>query len=822
MSERNDSQLSLLDRPKAPEPADAPADAPPDAPPPPPRPGPTEVALHETTRQRYLNYALSVITSRALPDIRDGLKPVQRRILYAMFHNLHLHADGRFRKSAAVVGEVMAKYHPHGDQAIYDAMVRMAQSFALRYPLVDGHGNFGSLDGDPPAAMRYTEAKLQRLASELLAELKQETVDTRATYDGSTEEPVVLPAQVPQLLINGSTGIAVGMATNIPPHNLGEVIQALTALIDDSSLGLDELLTMVPGPDFPTGGRIETGPADIRTIYETGQGPVTMAGEYHVEPGGGRKIAVITSIPYGIKKGDLISKIAEQIVRKKVPQILDVRDESTDDVRIVLELKRGTKPEVAMAFLYKHTPLRCNFHVNLTCLVPTDNPQVAGPARVDLKTVLTSFLAFRMEVVTRRFEFQLRELEKRIHLLEGFEKVFDALDEAIRIIRKAEEKKDASTKLRKRFDLTEIQAEAVLETKLYKLSRLEIQSIREELAIKRAEATRIREILANEVMRWEVIRGELERIRSEYADERRTKLEQPAAIAAFDPEAYIVKEDAWVIVTRDGWIKRQRGFSEVSAIRVREEDEVRWLMRGSSRECLCLFTDQGSCYVIRIADVPATTGYGEPVQRFFAFADGERVIGALLTEPRILPDAPEGAEDYGWPLLLAVTRGGKCVRIPLGPHSTPSTKTGRRYIRLDPKRPDDGVLGVVVTVGDELMCLATENARCLIFPVDEVNVLAGVGRGVQAIKLPADDRVLGFTLTTAARQGLEVETPRGARLVVRTTKYEVTRRGGRGRQMLKRDRLVRVVRPPIVPQTWGEVTDSGSHRAVGVGGDDEA
>ena len=781
-----------------------------------------DVALHETTRQRYLNYALSVITSRALPDIRDGLKPVQRRILYAMFHNLHLHADARFRKSAAVVGEVMAKYHPHGDQAIYDAMVRMAQSFALRYPLVDGHGNFGSLDGDPPAAMRYTEARLQRLAGELLAELKQETVDTRATYDGAMEEPVVLPAQVPQLLINGSTGIAVGMATNIPPHNLGEVLNALTSLIDDPEMDLDALLELVPGPDFPTGGRVETTPENIRTIYETGAGPITMAGEYSVEPGGGRKLAVITSIPYGIKKADLISKIAEQIVRKKVPQILDVRDESTDDVRIVLEIKRGSDPEAAMAYLYKHTPLRTNFHVNLTCLVPTDNPQVAGPARVDLKTVLTCFLDFRMEVVTRRFEYQLRELEKRIHILEGFEKVFDALDEAIRIIRKAENKKDAGLKLRRRFGLTEIQAEAVLETKLYKLSRMEIRSIREELAEKRAEAARIRDILANETIRWEIIRGELERIRNEYADERRTKLEQPAVVVEFDPEEYIVKEDSWVIVTRGGWLKRQRGFSEVSAIRVREEDEVKWLMRGSSRECLCLFTDQGACYVIRVADVPATTGYGEPVQRFFAFADGEKVVSALLTDPRILPDAPEGAEDFGWPLLLAVTRAGKCVRIPMGPHRTPSTKTGRKYVRLDPKRKDDAVLGVLATVGDENVCLATEDARCLIFPVDEVNVLSGVGRGVQAIKLSPDDAVLGFTTATAARQGLEVETPRGARLVVRTTKYEVTRRGGRGRQMLKRDRLVRVVPQPVAPQTWGEVTDSGSHRAVGVGGEDEA
>jgi len=795
MADNPDSQLSLLGSRQAP-----PAD-PPD-PPDPPELGTDEVALHETTRQRYLNYALSVITSRALPDIRDGLKPVQRRILYAMFHNLHLAPDGRFRKSAAVVGEVMAKYHPHGDQAIYDAMVRMAQSFSLRYPLVDGHGNFGSLDGDPPAAMRYTEAKLQRLSLDLLSELKKKVVDVRDTYDGSTEEPVVLPAQVPQLLINGSTGIAVGMATNIPPHNLGEVVEALVALIDDPDLELDEIMEIVPGPDFPTGCRIETGSKAMRSMYETGGGPVIMAGEYEVEVIDRRKYAVITSIPYGLKKADLIGKIAELIVRKKVPQIVDIRDESTDDVRIVLELKGRANPEVAMAYLYKHTPLRSNFHVNLTCLVPTDNPQVAGPAKVDLKTVLTAFLTFRMEVVTRRFEFELAELERRIHILEGFAKVFDALDVAIRIIRESEDKRDASMRLQERFDLDEIQAEAVLETKLYKLARMEIQAILDELEAKQAEADRIRMILSSEGMRWEVIRSELESIRSRYADDRRSKLERAATVEAFDPEAYIVRENAWVIVTRDGWIKRQRGWKDVSAIRAREDDEVRWLMRGSTRECVALFTDMGACYVMRIADVPATTGYGEPVQRFFNFADGEKVIGAAVTDARSLPEAPEGAEDHGWPLMLAVTRKGKCLRFPLTPHATPSTKGGRRYVRLSGK--GDGVVAVVVTVGHENVCLATHKTRCLIFPVDEVNVLAGAGKGVQAIKLAGNDHVLGYTLASAARQGCEVETNRGASIIVRTTKYEVTKRGGRGRQMLKRGTCTRWVQGPVQPVSWGE------------------
>ncbi len=778
---------------------------------------PQDVALHETTRQRYLNYAMSVITSRALPDIRDGLKPVQRRILYAMFHNLHLTSDARYRKSAAVVGEVMAKYHPHGDSAVYDTIVRMAQPFSMRYMLVDGQGNFGSIDGDSAAAMRYTEAKLQDLAVGLLGELKKNVVETRATYDGSYEEPVVLPAQLPQLLINGSTGIAVGMATNIPPHNLGEVVKALVALIDDPDLDLEQILEIIPGPDFPVGGRIETSKKDIRKVYENGQGPITVAGEYTSEVIERRRYAVITSIPYALKKADLITKIAELIVNKKVPQILDIRDESTDDIRIVLELKRGADPDVALAYLYKHTPLRQNFNVNLTCLLPTDNPQVAGPQRVDLRTVLTEFLKFRMEVVTRRFQFELDQLEKRIHILEGFEKIFDALDEAIQIIRSSKNKIDASGKLMRRFKIDDIQAEAVLETKLYKLAQTEIQAIRDELEAKRSEAERIRMILANEEMRWEVIRGELEQIRSKYGDPRRTQLEAPVIDDAFDPEAYIVKEDAWVIVTRDGWVKRQKNFSDVGAIRVREEDSVQWLIRGSSRECLALFTDLGTCYVIRIADVPATTGYGEPVQRFFNFADGEKVVGAVVTDSRVLPPAPEGAEEFGWPLLLAVTRGGRCMRFQLAPHRVPSTKSGRKYVRLDSKLKDDRVLGVAVTVGHENVCLATEKAHGAIFPVDEVNVLAGVGKGVLAVKLGKGDRVLGFAVSAAARQGLEVETSRGGRMVVRTTKYEVTRRGGKGRALMKRGHLRRVIPAEITPLGWGDPPNSGEHKAVNSG-----
>src|SRR5437763_6027890 len=391
------------------------------------------------TRERYLKYALSVITSRALPDVRDGLKPVQRRILYAMYQNLRQTAGARPRKSAAIVGEVIGKYHPHGDQAAYEAMVRMAQPFSLRYPLVHGEGNFGSLDGDNAAAYRYTEARLTALAEEMLADLGAETVSLRATFDAMLEEPTVLPSAIPQLLMNGSTGIAVGMATNIPPHNLSEVVAALTAMIDEPDLDVKGLLKHVKGPDFPTGGEMLNSKGELRQSYESGQGANRLRGTYKLEtlPRGKRQI-IIHSIPYTVNKAELVEQIAQVIVSRKLPQVTDVRDESTGDVRIVLELKAEASPETALAYLYKHTPLQTNFNVNLTCLLPTANPAVGQPARATLRDLCRQFLDFRMHVITRRLEHEKRQLEARLHILEALARIYDDLDRAIRIIRKAE------------------------------------------------------------------------------------------------------------------------------------------------------------------------------------------------------------------------------------------------------------------------------------------------------------------------------------------------------------------------------------------------
>jgi DNA gyrase subunit A len=737
--------------------------------------------LREEARRRYLNYALSVITSRALPDVRDGLKPVQRRILYSMFANLHLYPDGRFKKCATVVGDVLGKFHPHGDTAAYDALVRMAQSFSLRYPLVDGHGNFGSLDGDAPAAYRYTEARLQPIAMELLTELRKQTVDFRPNFDGTTQEPIMLPARVPNLLVNGAAGIAVGMATNIPPHNLGEVCEALTALIDDGQLQTKDLVKFIKGPDFPTGGEILNSRKELREIYESGQGAVKVQGEYQVEdlPRGKQQI-VITSIPYALSKATVVEKIAEIIIGRKVPHLVDVRDESTAEVRIVLELKTGADPQLVMAYLYKHTPLATNFNVNLTCLTPTDRPDVQAPERLDLRGLLRHFLDFRFQVVRRRFEHELAELKTRIHLLEGFRKVYDALDEALAIIRKSDGKADAAAKLMKRFKLDDEQADAVLETKLYKLARLEIKAILEELRQKKEEARRIEAILASSKKLWGVVKDEVVAVGKQYGDKRRTRLGGEAL--EYSEEAYIVSEDANVILSRDGWVKRVREIKDLSSTRLREGDEVLALLRGSTLKNVVFFSNLGSAYVTRIADLPATTGYGEPVQKLFKMDDGERVVSALSLDEKVNP--------VGEAMMLAVTKDGYALRFALVPHLEVSTRAGRRYAKVG---EGDEILGAL-SVGDrDVVATVTEKCRALVCKVGEINVLANPGRGVTLLRTADGDRVVGFGVGDT----LTIETQKGRRIEIGPAKYGVTSRGGKGHVVSKNDQVAKVIPPPI-------------------------
>src|SRR4249919_3038217 len=486
-------------------------------------PDDTSVALHEAEQSRYLNYALSVITSRALPDVRDGLKPDQRRILFTMWQQ-NLTADAKHRKCAKVVGDVMGSFHPHGDSAIYETLVRLAQSFSLRYPLVDGSGNFGSLDGDSAAAMRYTECRLARLADEVLQEIEQETVAFRPSYDGTKTEPVVLPARIPNLLINGTTGIAVGMATNVPPHNLGEICTALIKLLDNPDLTNAQLCRYVKGPDFPTGGQILNSAEELRQVYKTGSGSIRLRGTWDIGPDTrSTKTIFIDSVPYMVNKSQLVERIAEVVLSRKLPQLLDVRDLSTEDVRIAIEMKKDADEKMIMAYLFKHTPLQVNFAVNLTCLIPTENPEVGRPERLDLKQILWHFLHFRLEVVTKRLEHELAALRKRIHILEGFEKVFDALDEIIKLIRKSDGKPDAAQAIMQRFELDADQTDAILELKIYRLARLEILIIRNELSEKRKRARQIIALLGDEPGRWKLVRSELEDVQKTYADPKGDK-----------------------------------------------------------------------------------------------------------------------------------------------------------------------------------------------------------------------------------------------------------------------------------------------------------
>lgn len=755
---------------------------------------------------RYLNYALSVITSRALPDIRDGLKPVQRRLLYAMHQNLRLGGDARPRKSAAVVGEVLGKYHPHGDQAAYEAMVRLAQPFSLRYPLVQGEGNFGSLDGDSAAAMRYTEAKLAPLSEELFRDLRGSTIPYRPNYDATLNEPVVLPSGVPQLLLNGSSGIAVGMATSIPPHNFTEVVKALLAMIDDPTLTTAGLLKYIKGPDFPTGGEILTSKRELRDIYEKGQGTIKLRGEWKVEnlPRGKRQV-VITSLPYTVNKAQLVEKIAEFVSNRKIPQVLDVRDESTDDIRIVLEIKGTTSDELAMAYLCRHTTLQTSFSVNLTCLVPTGNPEVGQPLRATLSDLCRHFLDFRFEVVTKRFEHELDELETRLHILAGLALIADRLDTVIGLIRNAASRKDAREKLRQSFQLDEVQADAILDIRLYQLARLEVEKIQTERREKEARAQELRRLLNSKPQRWAVIRDELEALGKQYGDRRRTALRSGEQLN-YDPDDYIVHEEATVVLSRDGWIKRVRELKDPTSTRLREGDDIKAVLQGTTRDRLAIFTNKGALYVMRINTVPATTGYGEPIQTLFTFQDGEQIVtvyiirerppGSTARQNETVPSKPGQADlftqdaspqadgERGPELLLATAKG---MGFRFEPNVEETTRNGRRIARL---AAGDEVIAIQPVRSGRTVC-ATAAGHLLAFPTEDIAELSGAGRGVILMRLDEDDRLVG-AVTSEPGAGVTVTNRDGKERKISLRDIPLGKRAGKGRRVVKRSVLVGV------------------------------
>jgi DNA gyrase subunit A len=775
------------------------------------------VSLRVETEERYLNYAMSVIMSRALPDVRDGLKPVQRRILFTMYHELHLTFDGRPRKCAKIIGDVTGNYHPHGGAAAYEALVRLAQNFVMRAPLVHGQGNFGSVDGDPPAADRYTEAKLAAISEALLTELRQRTVNMRPNYENTREEPIVLPAQFPNLLVNGTSGIAVGMATNMPPHNFGEVIKGAILLIENPEATTAQLLDKIKGPDFPLGGKVVTDRATLRKIYEEGTGSIKVQGEWKVEESGKRPQIVITSIPYGVDKGKLESDIGEIISSRKLPQLLNLVNESNekDGLRIALEMKPGSDANLIMAYLYRHTALQENFAYNMTCLVPVsdeEGKEKTRPERLGLKAILRYFLDFRLTTVRRRFEHELEQLRRRIHILEGFRIIFNALDKAIKIIRESDGKADAAERLIAAFKLDEEQTAAILDVQLYKIAQLEIKKILDELKEKTAQAEKIEAILRSEKKLWGVIKDELSELGEKYGakDRRRTRMGSSEDAPEFDPEAYIVRENTNVVLTRDGWLKRVGRLASVEGTRVREGDEVLAVVPGNTLDHVIFFADDGTAYTMRMSEVPPSSGYGEPIAKFFRLADQVRVVGVVTTDERFTPTEPPATNgEPAGPYLLVATAQGQVLRLPLSPFRTASTKVGRRYVRL--AEGDKVVMATILKPDHRSLFLASANGHVLHFPVEEINILSGVGKGVMGIKLGPKDTCLGGALVRNQNDAMVIETSGGKQMEFYGSR-EMASRGGKGFEAVKRTSFVRVVVPPIELVDWDKVEGRAEER----------
>jgi DNA gyrase subunit A len=749
---------------------------------------------------------MSVVTGRALPDVRDGLKPVQRRILYTMYQDSNLTFDRKAAKCARIVGDVMGRYHPHGDSAIYDALVRLSQDWVMRVPLVHGEGNFGSVDGDPPAAYRYTEAKLTKAAEYLLNELDQETVDLKDNYAGNRREPIVLPAQFPNLLVNGTSGIAVGMATNIPPHNLGEVLKACVYLIENPDATVANLLDKVKGPDFPLGGKIVTDRTTLRKIYEEGSGSIKVQAEWKEEDlGKGKSQIVVTSIPYGVDKGELERTLGGIIEDKKLPQLTGQSNESNDKdgLRLVLETKPGTDPQLVMAYLYKHTELQKNFAYNMTALIPgPDGTTMVPKDGLSLKDILRHFLDFRLATVRRRFEYHLRQLRKRIHILEGFAIIFNALDKAIKMIRDSSGKPDAAEKLKSYFKLDDEQVTAILDSQLYKIAQMEIKKILDELEEKKKEAERIEAILASKKKLWGVIKNEMEELIEKFGERRKTRMASDEDVLTFDEEAYIVRENTNVVLTRNGRIKRVGRLASIETTRVEEGDEVVAVTPGSTLDTIVFLADDGTAYTMRINEVPATTGYGEPISKFFKLDDGVKVIGVVTTDPRFtLADQPAEGDTPGGPYILVAASTGYVLRTPLASFRPESTKNGRRFAKVD---EGDKVVMARLVADETGVMLASHGGHLIHFAIDQVSVLAGVGKGVIGIKLE-DDTCIGGVLVGGRFDKLVLETESGKTQDFGPGAIKSQNRGGKGEKPYVRTKYTRLVPGTIELVNWEEV-----------------
>jgi len=731
-------------------------------------------------KESYLAYAMSVITSRALPDVRDGLKPVHRRILFAM-HEMGLTASARFRKSAAVVGDVLGKYHPHGDVAVYDSMVGMAQEFSYRYPFILGQGNFGSIDGDNAAAMRYTEAKMSKISSELLRDLEKETVPFRPNYDQTRKEPVVFPSSVPALLLNGTLGIAVGMATNIPPHNLAEVLDATMHLIEQGDSTTEDLMAFIKGPDFPTGG-IAYGHQDMLHAYSGGRGGVVCRGEAEItEDKNGNMQIVITSIPFRVNKSNLIMAIAELVQEKKLEGIKGLRDESTKDIRIAIDLKGNAHPEKVLNYIYKNTQLESNFNFNIVALVD------GVPQTLSLKSILEQFILHRVEVVKKRSAYDLRRAEEREHILLGLKKALDKIDKVITLIRGSKNSQIAKTNLMKEFKFSDLQATAILEMKLSKLAGLERQAVEDELKEKQKFITEMKDILASPKKVLKIISSELLEIRTKYADERRTKIVK-GGVKEISDEDLVPEKEMMLVLTAGGYVKctdpseyraQKRGGVGVIDLETKEEDFVTMLVSGSTHSDMLFFTNLGKVYQMKMYDIPEArrATRGKSIMNFLSLSADEKVTSILA-----MPNHKDENKEQSANSLMLVTKNGTAKKM-----ANSSFKDVRRSgiiaIRLD--KGDQLISALITEKGDEVM-IATADGQSIRFKESDVREMGRTAGGVAGIKLKKGDEVIGVD---AIKNNQQKEGEKRAFLTMSANgfgkktdlkEYKVQKRGGSG------------------------------------------
>lgn len=730
----------------------------------------TPIYIEDEIKSSYLAYAMSVIVGRALPDVRDGLKPVQRRILYAM-DEAGLASNRAHKKSATVIGDVLGKYHPHGDMAIYDALVRMAQNFSMRYPLIDGQGNFGSIDGDAPAAYRYTEARLTSLAEELLKDLNKETVDFVPNFDGRLKEPTVLPASCPGLLCNGASGIAVGMATNIPPHNLAELINGLETLIGDPEMSDKKLWQLIPGPDFPTGGII-VGKKGIEEAYKTGKGRIILRGKIKIEDlKGGKQAIIITEIPYQVNKSALLAKIAHLIKEKRIEDISDLRDESDKDgIRVVIELKRDANPEIVLNNLYKFTNLQDTYSIQLLALVN------GVPKTLSLRNALQHFLDFRFEVVTRRTKFELGEAEKKAHILEGLKIAIENIDEVVNIIKKSADVKVAKERLRKRFSFTEIQAQAILDMRLARLTNLEKESLEKEYLDLIKEIARLKSILASRKGVYQVIRKELEALRTQYQDPRRTTIldAEPEELTLED---LIVEEDMVVTLTQRGYIKRQpittyrnqcRGGQGRKLVEIGDEDFANRLLISKTTDTLLFFTDAGKVYASKVYEIPEAGPFskGRSIANLVEMAEGEKVTACLSIK--------EFASAY---FIFMATKLGKVKKTELDEYEN-IRKKGIIAIKLE---KNNRLIAASLTTGKDSVLLTTRNGLTLRFSEKLTRPMGRNASGVKGIRLDKDNEVVSFNIVRKEENMLII----GENGIGKRIKFENVNEKGRGGKGMK-------------------------------------